>query len=117
MDYLHQSLTSLPNVRLAEEGLKKAKFVIVQDVSNRPETLKYADVVLPAATWTEKDGTMTNSERRISHLSKIVDAPGEARADADIICDFARRMGFHGFDFADNAAIYDEHVRSTLVPI
>ncbi len=106
-------LTSLPNVRLAEEGLKKAKFVIVQDVSNRPETLKYADVILPAATWSEKEGTMTNSERRISLLSKIVDAPGEARPDADIICDFARRMGFHGFDFADNAAIYDEHVRST----
>jgi ferredoxin-nitrate reductase len=106
-------LTSLPNVRLAEEGLKKAKFVVVQDICNRVETLKYADVVLPAATWTEKEGTMTNSERRISHLNKIIDAPGEARPDAEIICDVARRMGFKGFDFEDASAIYDEHVRST----
>jgi len=56
-------LTSLPNARLAEEGLKRAKFVVVQDISNKPETLKYADVILPAAAWTEKEGTMTNSER------------------------------------------------------
>ncbi|WP_315822855.1 molybdopterin-dependent oxidoreductase [Paraflavitalea speifideaquila] len=63
-------LISLPDVRLAEEGLKKAKFVVVQDISNRPETLAYADVVLPAAAWTEKEGTMTNSERRIGYLQK-----------------------------------------------
>jgi ferredoxin-nitrate reductase len=106
-------LTSLPNVRIAEQGLKKAKFVVVQDISNRPETLKYADVILPAATWTEKEGTMTNSERRISHLHKIVDAPGEARPDAEIICDFAKKMGYQGFDFKNAAAIYDEHVQIT----
>ena len=106
-------LTSLPNVRVAEEGLKKAKFVVVQDISNKPETLKYADVILPAATWAEKEGTMTNSERRISHLHKIVDAPGEARPDAEIICDFAKRLGYDGFDFKDAAAIYDEHVQIT----
>lgn len=106
-------LISLPNVRRAEEALKKAKFVIVQDVSNKPETLKYADVILPGATWTEKEGTMTNSERRISHLHKILEAPGEARPDAEIICDFARRMGYAGFDFENAAAIYDEHVRLT----
>ena len=106
-------LTSLPDVRVAEEGLKRAKFVVVQDISNKPETLKYADVILPAATWTEKEGTMTNSERRISHLHKIVDAPGEARADAEIICDFAKRMGYPGFDFPDAASIYNEHVQIT----
>ncbi|MEI6945980.1 molybdopterin-dependent oxidoreductase [Paraflavisolibacter sp. H34] len=106
-------LVSLPNVRLAEEGLKKAKFVVVQDISNKPETLKYADVVLPAAAWAEKEGTMTNSERRISYLNKIVDAPGEALADAEIICRFAQKMGYHGFDFANASEIYDEHARLT----
>ncbi len=106
-------LISLPNVRVAEEGLKKAKFVVVQDMSNRPETLKYADVILPAATWTEKEGTMTNSERRIAYLNKIVDAPGEALPDAEIICRFAQKMGYHGFDYKDAAAIYDEHVQLT----
>ena len=82
-------LVSLPDARRAEAALKKAKFVVVQDISNRSETLKYADVIFPAATWAEKEGTMTNSERRISHLHKIVDAPGEAKPDAEIICDFA----------------------------
>ena len=106
-------LVSLPNVRVAEEGLKKAKFVVVQDISNRPETLKYADVILPAATWTEKEGTMTNSERRIAYLNKVVDAPGEALPDADIICRFAQKMGYHGFDFQNASAIYDEHARLT----
>ncbi len=106
-------LISLPDVRMAEEGLKKAKFVVVQDVSNKPETLKYADVVLPAASWIEKEGTMTNAERRISYLNKIVDAPGEAVPDAEIICRFAQKMGFKGFDFANMAEIYAEHAALT----
>ena len=49
-----------------KKALKKAKFVVVQEMSNKPETLQYADVVLPAAAWAEKEGTMTNAERRIS---------------------------------------------------
>jgi ferredoxin-nitrate reductase len=106
-------LVSLPDVRMAEEGLKKAKFVVVQEVSNKPETLKYADVVLPAATWAEKEGTMTNAERRITHLSKIVDAPGEALPDAEILCRFAKKMGFDGFDFEHFSEIYTEHCRLT----
>jgi ferredoxin-nitrate reductase len=106
-------LTSLPNVRLAEEALKKAKFVVVQDISNKPETLAYADVILPAAAWAEKEGTMTNSERRISYLNKIIEPPGEALPDAEIICRFARKMGYNGFDFENAEAIYAEHARLT----
>jgi ferredoxin-nitrate reductase len=106
-------LTSLPNVRQAEAALAKAKFVVVQEISNKPETLAYADVVLPAAAWAEKEGTMTNSERRISHLAKVVDAPGEALPDAEIICRFARALGYKGFEFADSEAIYKEHARLT----
>ena len=106
-------LISLPDVRMAEEGLKKAKFVVVQDISNKPETLQYADVVLPAASWTEKEGTMTNAERRISYLNKIMDAPGEALPDAEIICRFAKKMGFNGFDFKNAAEIYAEHAALT----
>src|SRR5215217_2180660 len=106
-------LISLPDVRMAEEGLKKAKFVIVQDISNKPETLKYADVILPAATWAEKEGTMTNSERRISYLSKAVDAPGEALPDSEIICRFAGKMGYSGFDFSCAAEIFKEHTKLT----
>ena len=106
-------LISLPDVRKAEEGLKNAKFVVVQDVTSKLETLKYADVVLPAAAWTEKEGTMTNAGRYISHLSKIVDAPGDALPDAEIICRFAKKMGFHGFDFNSTEDIYKEHAALT----
>lgn len=106
-------LVSMPDVRMAEQALKKARFVVVQDISDKPETLAYADVILPAATWLEKEGTMTNSERRISHLSKVIDAPGEALPDREIICRFAKKMDFHGFDFEDDAAVFEEHVALT----
>lgn len=106
-------VTSLPNSRLVEEGLKKAKFVVVQEISNKPETIPYADVILPAAAWAEKEGTMTNSERRISYLNKIIEPPGEALPDAEIICRFAQKMGYKGFDFAGPAEIYAEHAKLT----
>lgn len=106
-------LLSLPDARMAEAALKKAKFVVVQDISNKPETYAFADVVLPAAGWLEKEGTMTNAERRISYLQKFVDAPGEARPDAEIICAFARKMGFNGFDYQTPAQIFAEHAALT----
>lgn len=106
-------LTSLPNSRFVEEALKKAKYVVVQDISDKADSLAYADVILPAAAWTEKEGTMTNSERRISHLNKIVDPPGEALPDAEIICRFANKMGFKGFEYSRMEEIYKEHTRLT----
>ncbi|MGV3764152.1 molybdopterin-dependent oxidoreductase, partial [Parapedobacter sp.] len=106
-------LTSLPDARRVEQALKNAKFVVVQEISNKPQTLEYADVILPAAAWAEKEGTMTNSERRISHLHKIIDPPGEALPDAEIICRFAQKMGYRGFDYAGPEAIYREHARLT----
>ncbi|SEW54065.1 nitrate reductase [Chitinophaga arvensicola] len=106
-------LISLPDVRFAEAALQKAKYVVVQEISSKPETLRYADVVLPAAAWTEKEGTMTNAERRISYLTKVNDAPGEALPDAEIICRFAKKMGYHGFDYTNVSEIYDEHCRLT----
>jgi ferredoxin-nitrate reductase len=102
-------LVSLPNARIAEAALKKAQFVIVQDISGSSITSEFADIVLPAAGWLEKDGTMTNSDRRISYLNKVIDPPGEALADAEIICRFARKMGFKGFQFKNAEEIYDEH--------
>lgn len=102
---------SMPNARLIDEALKAAKFVIVQDISRNSDTLKYADLVLPAAAWLEKEGTMTNSERRITHLAKAIDSPGEALPDIEIIIRFAKAMGYHGFDFSDAADIYEEHTK------
>lgn len=106
-------LTSLPNARFAEQALKKAKFVVVQEITDKAETLAYADVILPAAAWTEKEGTMTNSERRISHLQKVTTPPGEALPDAEIICRFATKMGYKGFTYKCMEDIYKEHTKLT----
>ncbi|MEZ0453136.1 molybdopterin-dependent oxidoreductase [Sphingobacterium thalpophilum] len=106
-------LTSLPNVRLAEKALESAKFVVVQEISNKPQTLSYADIVLPAAAWAEKEGTMTNSERRISHLQKAVEPPGDALPDAVILSKFAQKMGFKGFSYNTMEDIYKEHTQLT----
>jgi ferredoxin-nitrate reductase len=107
-------LVSLPDSNLVEEALNKAKFVIVQDISNSSDTVKYADLVLPAAAWLEKEGTMTNSERRISYLAKAVDAPGEALPDSEILYKFAAKMGFKdSFNYKNAGDIYAEHALLT----
>ncbi|MBA4057254.1 MAG: NAD(P)H-nitrite reductase, partial [Marivirga sp.] len=106
-------MVSLPDSRRAEAALKNARFVVVQDISNRSDTVSFADLVLPAAGHFEKEGTMTNSDRRISHLSKVLDPPGEAMADTDILCMFAREMGFKGFDYKSAADIFAEHTQLT----
>jgi ferredoxin-nitrate reductase len=106
-------LVSMPNLHKVEEAFKKAKFVIVQDISKNADTLQYADLILPAAGHFEKEGTMTNSERRISHLNKVIDAPGEALPDAEILLRFAREMGFEGFDLKSSSDIFDEHSQLT----
>lgn len=102
-------LVSLPNARLIEAALKKARFVIVQDISHNAVTTQYADLILPAAGWLEKQGTMTNSDRRISFLPKGTDAPGEAWSDTKILLEFANRMGFEGFKYKSESDIFDEH--------
>jgi len=106
-------MVSWPDASRAEAALKNAKFIVVQDISSRSETVGLADLVLPAAGHMEKEGTMTNSERRISYLQKVIDPPGEALPDAEIVCSFAKAMGFKGFDYSSAADIYDEHKRLT----
>lgn len=107
-------LVSLPNARNVEVALKNAKFVVVQDISFRSDTVKYADLVLPAAGWLEKEGTMTNSERRISYLSKAVPAPGEALSDVEILCRFAEKMGYgKSFPYKSPEEVFAEYAAIT----
>ncbi|SDR02292.1 nitrate reductase [Flagellimonas zhangzhouensis] len=106
-------IVSMPNAKQIEKALEKANFVIVQDISHNSETTKYADLLLPAAGWLEKEGTMTNSERRISYLPKVIDAPGEALPDVEILWRFAQEMGFHGFDYTNASQVYDEYCLMT----
>ena len=98
-------VVSLPNARKIEKALENAKFVVVQDISKRSDTLSYADLILPAAGWSEKEGTMTNSDRRISFLPKAADAPGEALPDAEILWRFAQKMGYQGFDYNNTGEV------------
>jgi len=106
-------LVSLPNINKIEKAMANAKFVVVQDISYKSDTVAYADLVLPAAGWLEKEGTMTNSERRISYLPKEIEPPGEAKADVEILCDFAQRMGFRGFNYNSAEEIYNEYAAMT----
>jgi assimilatory nitrate reductase catalytic subunit len=106
---------SLPNSSLIEEALSTCPFVVVSDVTGNTETAGYADVLLPAMGWGEKEGTVTNSERRISRQRQFIKPVGSARADWRIICDVAKAMGFSGFDFETPADIFAEHVALTQV--
>jgi len=100
---------SMPDAGRVRTALKSCDFVVVSDVT-RTDTTRYADVLLPALAWGEKDGMVTNSERRMSRQKPFMPVPGGARADWRIICDVATRMGFgRAFDFANPAAIVREH--------
>ncbi|WP_019342741.1 nitrate reductase [Stutzerimonas stutzeri] len=107
---------SMPDQQKVHEALAGCPFVVVQEAFSTTETCHYADLLLPAASWGEKDGTVTNSERRVSHVRPAIAAPGEARPDWSITCDFARRLeklmrpGEPSlFDFTNPAALFEEY--------
>ena len=102
-------LVSLPDSDSARAALKACPLVVVSDCVASNDTLKFADVALPATAWGEKDGTVTNSERRISRQRRFLPAPGEARDDWRVVAEVARAMGFQGFDYANAAAVFREH--------
>ena len=83
---------SLPDQATVKRALERAEFVVLQEAFDHTATARYAHLLLPASSWGEKEGTVTNSERRISRVRAAVPAPGEARADWDISCDFGRRL-------------------------
>ena len=85
-------LLSEPNTSALEEGLNKAEFIVVQDILPT-ETMRYADVVLPAEGFAEKDGTLTNIEGRVQKVNNIVPGPGQSRPDWSIIDDIAFNHG------------------------
>ena len=91
----------------AREAMEKVDFLVVQDIF-LTESAQYADVVLPAASFAEKDGTFTNTERRVQRVRKAIEPVGESRDDGWITCAIARRMGAEGFDFESAAEVMDE---------
>ncbi|WP_439114506.1 nitrate reductase [Hydrogenophaga sp.] len=83
---------SMPDQATVRRALERAEFVVVQEAYATASTCDWADLLLPATTWGEKDGTVTNSERRISRVRAAMEAPGEARHDWQIVVDFAQRL-------------------------
>src|SRR6185295_10622735 len=96
------------------EALSGCPFVVVSDCMDRTDTMDFAHVKLPALAWGEKDGTVTNSERRISRQRPLFAPPGEARADWRIIADVAAAMG-HGeaFGWRNPGQVFREWARLT----
>ena len=107
-------LVSLPDASGVREALSRCPLVIVSDCMAMTDTLALAHVKLPALAWGERDGTVTNSERRISRQRPLFEPPGEARADWRIIADVAAAMGFgDAFGWRSAAGVFREHARLT----
>jgi assimilatory nitrate reductase catalytic subunit len=111
---------SMPDQATVRRALARAEFVVVQEAYATAATCEYADLLLPATTWGEKDGTVTNSERRISRVRAAVPAPGQARHDWRIVVDFAQRLEARWrpgqptlFPYPDAESLWLEHREST----
>ena len=107
-------MVSMPNSQKIAEALKKCELVVVSDCMAKNDTLEYAHIALPATGWSEKDGTVTNSERRISRQRGMLPAAGESKHDWQIICAVAKAMGFtSGFDFSSPSDVFAEYAGLT----
>ena len=110
---------SIPDQALVRRALARAEFVVVQEAFSSTATCDFADLLLPATTWGEKEGTVTNSERRISRVRAAVPAAGQARHDWSIATDFARRLatrlerGAQLFPYEQPEQVWNEHREST----
>src|SRR4029453_16511778 len=105
---------TLPDQARVRRALERTPFVVVQDLVNSTLTARYAALLLPAAGWGEKSGTMTNTERCGSRLRPSLPPPGEARPDWRIAADVARRLGFSAaFAWRSDADVWAEHVATT----
>lgn len=95
------------NAKHVEEALNKIEFLVVQDIF-LTETAKFADVILPSCSYAEKDGTFTNTERRVQRVRKAIPPVGESKPDWLIVSEIAKRMGARGFDYRNSEQIMDE---------
>lgn len=107
-------VVTLPDADRVRRALGRCELVVVSDCVRNTDTAAVADILLPALAWGEKDGTVTNSERRISRQRRFLPPPGEARADWWIITQVALRMGFaDAFPYQSAAEVFREHAGLT----
>jgi assimilatory nitrate reductase catalytic subunit len=109
-------VVSLPNSTKTIAALKKCPLVVVSDCIKDTATTQLANVLLPAQGWSEKSGTVTNSERRITRQRKILTSPGEAKADWWIISEVAKKMGFDkAFKYKHEGEVFTEYAKMTTL--
>ncbi|CAH6841852.1 Nitrate reductase [Vibrio chagasii] len=109
-------VVSLPDSEKIKTALEKCPFVVVSDCIADTETTRLADVVLPAQGWSEKSGTVTNSERRISRQRRVLPSPGEAKPDWWILKEVAQKMGFkEQFNYRHEGEIFKEYCEMTAL--
>jgi len=101
-----------PDSNHIKKALEKLEFLVVQDIF-LTETAQFAHVVLPAASFAEKDGTFSNTERRVQRVCKALEPVGQSKADWQIVCEVARKMGATGFDFASAEDVFGEIAKTT----
>ncbi|WP_439637743.1 molybdopterin oxidoreductase family protein [Gloeomargarita lithophora] len=107
-------LVSMPDLTRVQAALRRSPFTVVQDAYAPTETTEYAHLLLPAAQWGEKTGTMTNSERRVTLCPQFLPPPGTARGDWEIFAEVGRRLGFTAqFNFTSAAEVFAEFVQLT----
>jgi anaerobic selenocysteine-containing dehydrogenase len=104
---------SLPDLHHVRRALTNAELVIVQDPYHPTETSQFADVLLPVAQFGEKEWTSTNSERMVALSERVVDPPGAARSDWEVVASMARELGCSGFDYATRDDVWDEFIALT----
>ena len=101
---------SLPQAAQARAAFRNLDLFVVSENVRSTDTINSgAHVVLPGTAWGERDGTVTNSERRISRQRPFLTPPGETKQDWWAVCQVAKRLGFEGFDYANSAEIFAEH--------
>lgn len=104
-------VVSLPDADKVKDALRRCEMVVVSDMTANTDTAQFADILLPAATWGEKDGVVTNSERRMSRQRAFLTPVGEAKSDWQQIRDVAHKMGFvDGFEFDSAYDIFMDYV-------
>ena len=101
---------SMPDADAVRDAIANCDFTVVSDITAKTDTARLANVLLPATGWSEKDGTVTNSDRTISRQRSALMPAGQARHDWDIFADVGRRMGWHdAFDYKSPVEIFREH--------
>lgn len=105
-------VVSLPDTQLVKKALTECDFVVVSDITADTDTARYADILLPAQGWSEKSGTVTNSERTISRQRRFVQPQGDSKADWWALCEVAKALGFDSeFDFKNSAEVFKEYAQ------